>query len=107
MTTDPLLQALSRDTATLRHDLAHNAWHPNAGERALTESLLRTGWSGGGARIELRAAAADVHGGRLADVLSPAAPLGELTTPSQETKAVLHELTRLLDEVADARASRN
>jgi hypothetical protein len=100
MSSDPLLEALSRDAAALLDDLACGAWCPSAPEKALAEALARTGWSGGGVRTELRAAEAGVHDGRLVDLLSPAAPLGELTAPSPETKAVLGELTRLLDAVA-------
>ncbi|GHH55871.1 hypothetical protein [Streptomyces candidus] len=97
---DPLLQALSRVAATLLDDLAQGAWYPSAAEKALSEALARTGWNGGGVRTELRAAEAGVHDGRLVDLLSPAAPLGELTAPSPETEAVLRQLTRLLDAVA-------
>ncbi|MFI5808364.1 hypothetical protein [Streptomyces sp. NPDC051561] len=100
MTTVPLLQALSRDTAVLLDDLARSTWSPSAAERELALALARTGLRGGGIRTELRAAVEDVHGGRLVDLLSPAAPLGELTAPSPETEAVLHQLTRLLDAVA-------
>ena len=57
--------------------------------------------SGCGARTELRAAEASVHGGRLVDLLSPAASLGEPTALSPGARAVLRELTRLLDAVAD------
>lgn len=102
MATDPLLQALSRDTAALLDDLARGTWYPGAAEQELALALARTGLRGGGIRTELRAAAEDVHGGRLVDLLSPAAPLAELTAPNPETEAVLHELTRLLDAVADA-----
>ncbi|MCX5207621.1 hypothetical protein OG897_40230 [Streptomyces sp. NBC_00237] len=100
MTTDALLQALAHDVGVLRDDFITGRWQPSPAERDLAEALARGGLSNGRVRTELRAVGDRVHDGRLVDILSPAAALGELTAPSAQTTAVLSELRLLLDAVA-------
>lgn len=74
-TTSVLGEAVRRDAAVLLESYRAGTWSPDPAERDLAEGLARSRWDAHVLRVALREPAPGVRGGRLVDVLAPAADI--------------------------------
>jgi hypothetical protein len=74
-TTSALGEAVRRDAAVLLESYRSGTWVPDPAERELAEGLARSRWDAHVLRTVLREPAPGVRGGRLVDVLAPAADI--------------------------------
>ncbi|MEU7088021.1 hypothetical protein [Streptomyces achromogenes] len=104
MTTIAMAQALERDALVFLAEYDAGSWRPTVGEHLLAEGLARSPWDGTVFRAALRSLTDDVRGGRLVDVLAPAASLLESVDTSVARPALL-AVRQLLDALAVDAAS--
>jgi hypothetical protein len=70
-----LAEAVRRDAAVLLESYRAGTWAPDPAERDLAEGLARDRWDAHVLRAALREVAPGARGGRLIDVLAPAADI--------------------------------
>lgn len=95
-TTSALAEALRRDAAVLLESYRAGAWVPDPAERHLAEGLAHSRWDAHVLRAALREPAPGVRGGRLVDVLAPAADIVDQEPGAGDTVLQLRVLVDAL-----------
>jgi hypothetical protein len=91
-----LAEALRRDAAVLLESYRAGDWVPEAAERKLAEGLARSRWDAHVLRAALREATPGVRGGRLVDVLAPAADIVDQEPGAEDAALQLRVLVDAL-----------